>query len=347
MKSWKSCTISINSRIVDAIKNLNSSGLKISIATDNKGKIVGTVTDGDIRKALIKGNKLNTNIRKIVNKKYIAVNSKINIQEVKSMMSRYNIEQIPIIDKNNRIIGLHLSSQIMKSQNKIIKNPFIIMSGGQGKRLRPLTYLIPKPMIKINSRPMLQMIIEKAKAQGFRNFYLIVNYLNEVIENYFGNGKKFGINITYVREKDPLGTAGGLSKLKNKIKTSFVISNCDVLSSIRYDSLLEFHIKNKSSATMALSNYKWKNPFGVVRTKNSLITKIIEKPTYESFVNTGIYVLNPDVLKILKNNKSIDMTDLINKLINSKKKIFGFPVHENWLEIGDKENLDIAQKETL
>ena len=191
------------------------------------------------------------------------------------------------------------------------------------------------------------MIIEKAKAQGFRNFYLIVNYLNEVIENYFGNGKKFGINITYVREKDPLGTAGGLSKLKNKIKTSFVISNCDVLSSIRYDSLLEFHIKNKSSATMALSNYKWKNPFGVVRTKNSLITKIIEKPTYESFVNTGIYVLNPDVLKILKNNKSIDMTDLINKLINSKKKIFGFPVHENWLEIGDKENLDIAQKETL
>jgi NDP-sugar pyrophosphorylase family protein len=223
--------------------------------------------------------------------------------------------------------------------NNKIDNDFIIIAGGFGKRLYPITKNIPKPMVRIKNKPILEHIIINAKNEGFYKFTIIVHHLKDKIINYFKDGSKFGVNIEYIVEKKPLGTAGGLSLLKKKISKNIIITNADMLSNLNFKDLLNYHKSNKSDATVGIKVMSTKENYGLVDLKGINIVKFKEKPTLHRFINCGVYVLNTQSLKKLTMNKQIDMITFLQNLKNDKKKIIAFPVYEGWLDLGNRKNL--------
>ena len=336
-KNWKKTIIRDNKKIKDAIKTLDYSELQVLLVVDLNKKFLGTLTDGDIRRGLIKGLDLDAKITRIMNSSSILVPPGTNEETAKQLMITNSILQLPIVDKNKNIQGLYLLSDFFKVNKK--KNPFIIMAGGKGLRLRPITNKIPKPMIKINGKPILETIIDKAKKQGFYNFIIITNYLSKIIEDYFRDGSKFGVKISVVKEQKFLGTIGGISFAKKLIKDNFILTNGDIVSDIRYDEVLDYHQNLNSDVTLAVNNYIQKISFGVVKTNGLKVEEIIEKPTEKKYINAGVYVFNKNILRYLKKNKYIDVTTFINFLLSKKFKVNAFALHEDWNDIGLKENL--------
>lgn len=338
MKSWKKTIINCKSSIKEAIKNLNNSGLKICLVENEFGDFIGTITDGDIRRGLIKGLKLSDNINKIINKKSKYVNSYCTKIEADKIMSTNKIFHLPIIE-NKKINGIYFHKIENEIKSKKIKNTFVINAGGRGLRLRPMTDDIPKPMIKINGKPMIEHIILKAKDEGFKNFIIIVHYLKDKIINHFKDGKKLGIKINYVVEKIPLGTAGGLSLLINKVSEDFIFTNADVLSNFRFKELIEYHIEKNSLITMAVKNIEVRENYGLVNIKKNEVVGLQEKPILKKFINCGIYSLNKKILKNFSKNQKIDMITFLEKFKFKKKKIYAFPVYETWRDLSLKKFL--------
>ena len=333
---WKRAIININSTIHKAIKKLEFAEVQILMVVDNNNKFVGTMTDGDVRRGLIKGINLNEKIGKIINLNPIVAPPGTEINFVKEIMSINSINQLPIIDKNKKIKGLHILKDFLASRD--INTPLVIMAGGKGLRLRPLTKNCPKPMLKIKDKPILEWIILNAKKQGFKNIFIITNYLSHVIEDFFKKNK-FGINIKIMRENFFYGTFGGLHLLKKKIKNEFVLTNGDIISDVKFDDILEFHKNLSADATMAVQPYFSEIPFGVVKTDGSNIKDIIEKPSQKDYVNAGVYVINTKFIENLK-SEHLDVTDFFRKLIKKKKRVIAFALHEDWNDIGIKETYD-------
>jgi dTDP-glucose pyrophosphorylase len=331
MKNIEKLKITKDSTIKQALKVISKGGVKIAIIVDKKNKLLGTLTDGDIRRGFLKGLDLNSSIKSIITKKPI-ITKKIDIKK-KTFRDALlkKIYQIPIVDNNHKFIGIHLLDKLIKVKKK--NNKVIIMAGGRGTRLRPLTKNIPKPMLKIRNKPILQTIVEKFKLSGYTNFTICVNYKSKVIKNYFGNGKKFGVKIDYIHEKRRMGTAGALSLLKNKPKESFFVINGDLLTNFDFEKLLDFHLDNKSRATMCVTEYIINSPYGEVRLDDINIVSIKEKPKHKFFVNAGIYVLDPKCIKLIP-KIFFDMTSLFKKIISSKYKTISFPITESWLDVG-------------
>ena len=333
---WKRAIININSTIHEAIKKLELAEVQILMVVKNNNKFVGTMTDGDVRRGLIKGINLNEKIDKIINLKPIIAPPGTEVNFVKEIMSINSIEQLPIIDKNKKIQGLHILKDFLTSKD--INTPLVIMAGGKGLRLRPLTKNCPKPMLKIKDKPILEWIILNAKKQGFKNIFIITNYLSHVIEDFFKKNK-FGINIKIIKENFFYGTFGGLHLLKKKIKNEFVLTNGDIISDVKFDDILEFHKNLSADATMAVQPYFSEIPFGVVKTDGSNIKDIIEKPSQKDYVNAGVYVINAKFIENLK-SEHLNVTDFFRKLIKKKKKVTAFALHEDWNDIGIKETYD-------
>lgn len=339
---WKNSIMPVNSIIRDVILNLNNYGIKIVLITNEKFEIIGTISDGDIRRGLLKGLGLDSAIETIVNKNSIYVPESVDRETVKSLMIANKIFQIPIVNNNKEIIGLHLWDEI--SSKNFRPNYFIIMAGGKGKRLLPYTENCPKPLLQVSGKPILEHIIERAKSEGFNNFLISIHYLGNMIEEYFGNGEKFGVKIDYIREDVPLGTAGALSLINYSIETPIIITNGDVISDIKYGEILDFHNKHQSFATMAVKLHEIQNQFGVVQTDGLDIIGFIEKPIIRNYINAGVYVLSADSLCELEKNSYCDMPSLFEKLKVNQKKIIAYPMHESWTDIGrpvDFENLKI------
>ncbi len=330
-----------SSSIKDAIRNLSSTNLQICFVCEGK-KLLGTVTDGDIRRAILKKISLETSIQKIMNVNYISINSNSS-KKAKTLMNLNKINQIPVIDKKKNLIDVFFSETIETPVQ--YQNPIIIMAGGFGKRLLPITKNCPKPLLPVLGKPVLEHIITKLKNEGFKNIYLSVHYLGNMIKDYFGNGEKFGVRINYINETVPLGTAGCLSKFNPKNEKDFIVCNGDVLTDIPFDQLLEYHLKNKSSATMAVREYFWRHPFGVIKTKGINIKTITEKPIEKTYVNAGIYVFNSKILNTVKKEKKIEMPQLFRRLKKRKFKTIVFPMFENWLDIGHSKEYEQAQKQ--
>ena len=339
-QDWFRAVLPVNSTIQQAIHVLNEVGIKLVLITDVAGILVGTISDGDIRRGLLRGLELNSSIESIVHEDALVVPSDLERELVVRLMTANQIQQIPIVDEKMRVIGIHLWDQI--SEQPARANIMVIMAGGQGTRLYPQTENCPKPLLPIAGKPILEHIINRAKAEGFNHFILAIYHLGHMIEEYFGNGEGLGIKIEYLRENTPLGTAGALTLLDPLPDLPFVITNGDVLTDIRYGELLDFHIKHKAIATMAVRMHEWQNPFGVVQTKGIEITEYEEKPFFRSQINAGVYALNPEAVNLLIKAQPCDMPTLFNSIRGENMRVIAYPVHEEWLDIGLPDELDKA-----
>ena len=331
MKNIKKIIISKEISIKKALKVISNGAIKIAIVVDKKGKLIGTLTDGDIRRGFLKGLDLNSSIKSIVHKRPItAKKNEIKEKLLKIALSK-KIYQIPIIDKKRKVIGVHIIDEFIKPYNK--SNKVVIMAGGMGIRLRPLTNNLPKPMLKIGNKPILEIIINKIKKSGFKNIIISVNYKSNIIKDHFKNGDKFGVNIEYIHEKKKMGTAGALSLIKAKLNKPFFVINGDVITNLDFEKMIDFHIQHESQATMCIREYNIESPYGEVKTDKENIVLIEEKPTHKVFVNAGIYILNPECINFIP-KKTFDMPTLFKKLIAKKKKTVSFPLGEYWIDIG-------------
>ena len=336
-KNWKKTLLLENSTIRKVIKNLEKSALQIVLVIDKKKNLVGTITDGDIRRGLLNGLNINSSIKKLINKKPLIGSNSMSANTLNQIMQTNKINQLPIIDKSKKIVGLYFWDAIKYSITQ--KSQVIIMAGGKGKRMMPHTKTCPKPLLPVGGKPILEHILLKARSEGFNNFIISINYLGEMIEDYFGNGSKWGVKIKYLKENMPLGTIGALSLIKNQPNFPFIVCNGDIISDIKYTELLDFHIKNKAFGTVAVKPYEIKNPYGVVKIDGNQIVDIEEKPIVKSHVNTGVYVFSPKIINEIKKNKYLDMNILIQKLLGKMKKIIAYPAYEPWLDIGKPKDL--------
>lgn len=342
---WRKAIVPNRATIKEAINRLNEIGLKLVMVTDESNVLIGTISDGDIRRGLLKGLDLNCLVIDIISDSPIVVLPDINREIVLQLMISNKVQQIPIINKKNQVIGLHLWDEL--NTPAIYSNTMLIMAGGKGARLHPQTINCPKPLLPIAGKPILEHIIDRARKQGFTNFVLAIHYLGHMIENYFGDGKKFGVKIQYLREPSPLGTAGALSLLNPKPDSSFILTNGDIVTDVNFAELLSFHQLNSADATMAVREHQWQNPFGVVETQGLDIIRFEEKPITRSHINAGIYVLEPLVLSLLEKSVPCDMPTLLKRLQEKSKRVIAFPVHEQWIEIGQPIEFEQATHKLL
>jgi NDP-sugar pyrophosphorylase family protein len=257
-------------------------------------------------------------------------------------MQANRIHQLPVVDENRRVAGLHVWDELVAPVER--PNIMVIMAGGQGTRLRPHTENCPKPFLPVRGKPMLEHIVERARAEGFRNFVIAIHYLGRMIEDYFGDGSKWDVRIDYLREESPLGTAGAIGLLTPRPDASFLVTNGDVLTDIRYGELLDFHSRNRASATMAVRAHEWQHPYGVVRTNGIEIAGFEEKPVIRSHINAGIYVLEPGVLDALRPGERCDMPALFTRLQEQSARTIVYPMHEPWMDVGGTDDYQSAQQ---
>ena len=340
---WRKSILPVTATIGEAITCLEKTGVKIVLISDSVGVFEGTISDGDIRRGLLRGLSLGSNLESLVNRSALVVPRELTRDLVVSLMLMNKVQQIPIVDELHCLVGLHLWDEI--TTPPLRSNIMVIMAGGRGTRLHPLTETCPKPLLPVAGKPILEHIISRAKAEGFRRFVLTTNYLGEMIESYFSDGERLGVEIAYVREKTPLGTAGALGLLMPHPDLPFVVTNGDVLTDIRYGEFIDFHVRQASIATMAVRMHELKHPFGVVQTKGFDIVAFEEKPIIRSHINAGVYVLDPTALGPLVTNDPCDMPTLFERLQAAGHRTVAYPIHEPWLDVGRSEDLQIANTE--
>lgn len=338
VKNIKQLIVDKNTSILNTIKVLEKTHYKIVLVVSNK-KLEGIVTDGDIRKSLLSSFSLNERVEKIMNKKpKVVVNTNNHFLRSSKLINEKKYLHIPLVNKKNYIIGLYMLDLL--SDKKIDDTIFFIMAGGKGERLRPFTNSVPKPMIKISGKPMLEYVIEKAKNEGFYNIFISVNYLSDKIKNYFKKGQKYNIKINYIEENKPLGTIGSIRLLDTKNSDNVIITNADVYTKANYRDILNFHNKTKSDLTLVVKEFLNEIPYGVVELKGTKFIKINEKPSKFEYINAGIYVIKSSLIKYIPKNKKFNSVELLEKLVSKNKKIRCYLSYEKWADIGSKKELD-------
>ena len=324
-----------------AMELININASQICFVVDEDGRLAGSVSDGDIRRALLAGAGMQTEISTFMNRSPHFLNEKLSVDEVVKKMKLWSVKHIPVVDNNKRLVDVEifdLIAGIMTRENRVV-----VMAGGKGMRLRPLTEKTPKPMLPIAGVPILERIIGRFRDSGFKKFTLCVNYLGDQIIEYFGDGKSLGVNIEYIVETAPMGTCGSLAKLKNKISEPFFVINGDILTSANFSEILDFHTYHKSDATMCLREFVVDISYGTVQYSGSDIMSISEKPREIFNINTGIYVLSPETLALISNDEYKDMPDFFNNLKAKNKSTKAFILKDFWLDIGRIEDYYKAQ----
>lgn len=339
---WRQAILPADATIGQAIRNLTQVAIKIVIVTNAAGELEGTLSDGDIRRALLKGLDLNSSITSVIHRNALVVPPELARDLVMQLMVANKIQQIPVVDAQHHVVGLHLWDEITTPTTR--PNLMVIMAGGMGTRLRPHTENCPKPLLAVAGKPMLEHIIERAKLEGFNHFVLAIHYLGHMIEAHFGHGDRLGVQIDYLREESPLGTAGALGLLNPLPDAPFVVTNGDVITDIRYGELLDFHVRHAAAATMAVRVHEWQHPFGVVQMQGVEIVGFEEKPIARSHINAGVYALDPAALSVLTKDTHCDMPTLFERLQAKAKRTVAYPMHEPWLDVGRPDDLVAANK---
>ncbi len=340
MKHWRSILVNENTTLVETMKIIDDSSLQFAVVVDAINNLLGTVTDGDIRRGILRGEGLDVPINQVMNSSPITASIENTYSDCLRLLKKHKLKQLPIVDMDNQIIDIIFADEDPITKEN--KNTVILMAGGLGTRLRPLTENIPKPMLNVGNKPILETIIEGFKRYGFINFILSVNYKKEIIQDYFQDGSAFGVSISYIEEDKRMGTAGALSLMKEKPTSPIFVMNGDLLTQVNFEQLLHFHEDTNALATMCVREYEYQIPYGVIETDGQQLVSIKEKPMQRSFVNAGIYVLSPEVFDYIPQDKFYDMPDLFKQLMDEQKNVSAFPVREYWLDIGRVDDFEKA-----
>ncbi|WP_392344247.1 nucleotidyltransferase family protein [Pseudoalteromonas prydzensis] len=343
--NWKNILVSPKHNIQQVLKVIDDEALQLALVVDDSGRLLGTVTDGDIRRALLNSLPLTTSISEIMFKKPTVGLRDFSQEKILELMKTKQLNAIPILE-NGKVVGLETLNSF--SQKAKYDNPIFLMAGGFGTRLKPLTDNCPKPLLKVGDKPILETLLLQFIKSGFHNFYISTHYLPEMIREHFGDGKKWNVNIIYVHEDAPLGTGGALGLLPAGVpELPLILINGDVLTNLDFSKLLTFHNKQNADATMCVREYDYQIPYGVVEHEGTLVKGMVEKPTYHFFVNAGIYVIDPKIYKAVTNNKIIDMPTLLEQQMGKNKKVLSFPLHGYWLDIGRMDDFEKAQQDIV
>lgn len=333
MKSIEDLTIKKDSTIIDAMQTIQRGNIKLALIIDNDFRLIGTLSDGDIRRALLQKYNLDDTIEEIINKEPTTCFVNTPIDKIIQIADAKKLHQIPIIDNDGKLVGIEDIDDL--KYPKIKTNSVILMVGGLGTRLKPLTNNVPKPMLKVGNKPILETIIDNFSKYGFKNIILSVNYKSKMIEDYFKDGKEFGVNIEYIHEDKRMGTAGALTLLKNRPKEPFFVMNGDLLTNVNFEHMLEFHNKIDAEATVCIREITTQIPYGVVNIdKYNKIVSIEEKPIHSYYVSGGIYILNPTTIDLIPNNEYYDIPTLFDSLIKQDRKLHSYINDGYWLDIG-------------
>lgn len=326
--------------IREALRIIDNGAMRIAIVVDGDGKLIGTLTDGDIRRGLLRGMELDSQVGDIYNSHPVSVRISDPKEKIIELALSRRVYQIPVLDDDGRVIRLAEIDQLISQERH--SNTVILMAGGLGSRLRPLTDKTPKPMLPVGGKPILETVINRFKKQGYNRFIIALNYKGDMIRSYFGNGLTLGVDITYLEENQRMGTAGALGLLDRDPDESFFVMNADILTLVDFESLMDFHLRNASDATMCIREYGMEVPYGVVRLNKDNIVSIEEKPIQQFYVNAGIYVLTPNILNLIPRGEPMDMTGLFEKAVERGMTTLSFPIREFWMDIGKPEDYERA-----
>lgn len=343
MKNLEANFLSAGDDIKEAIATIERSPAKIALVIDDERRLVGTVTDGDVRRAILNGAQLSDGVAKVMNGSPRVGRVGEDRGPLVELMRRNICRHVPIVDAHGRVVALETLQEMVDYSRQ--DNWVVLMAGGLGKRLRPLTEVVPKPMLKVGEQPILEIILGRLRDQGFRRFFVSVNYLGDMIRKHFGDGSKWDLQIDYIAEDKPLGTAGSLSLLPGRADRPLIVMNGDILTKIDFRHLLQFHEEHKAQATTCVRDYFVDVPFGVIDNDGHRVRGIREKPTHRFLVNAGIYALQPDALEFIPRGEYFDMPMLIETLVGRGQHACVFPVREYWIDVGRLEEYDRAKAE--
>ena len=341
MKKYKNILLREDSTIKEALNIIDSGAMKIALVVDDDENLIGTVTDGDIRRGILSLLDLNNTIESIIFRTPTVCRIDDSKEKILEVAIEGKFYQIPIVDKNGKLVGVEEVDELLKPNRK--RSKVVLMTGGLGTRLRPLTDETPKPMLTVGGRPILESIISGFKKYGFTDIILSVGYKSEVIKNYFGNGSNFGVSIEYIYEDKRMGTAGALNFMSDLLSGPFFVMNGDLLTNINFDHMMSYHMENNSIATMGVRKYDFQVPYGVVKSEGINIESIVEKPVHKFYVSGGIYILDSKVLDFVPENDFFDMPTLFERMIDKNLKCISFPIREYWLDIGSHSDFSKAQ----
>lgn len=336
-------TISTSSTVRDAIKAISASKIQLALVTGDSGNVVGIVTDGDVRRGMLAGVALESPVSVVMNSNFYSATRDFSRQEVQNEMLLRGIKHVPILSEDGKLVNVVVQSDT--GQDDFAQTTIVLMAGGKGKRLYPLTAELPKPMLPIGDQPILGIILGKIRAQGFKRVVISINYLGELIQEFVGDGSRFGLEVTYIKETQPLGTAGSLSTLRVDSTETIIVMNSDLITEVNFRELVTFHEENSAIATICVREFVTQVPFGVVSVDGPRVKAIDEKPAIRSLVSAGIYALNPKILDTVPENEYLDMPDLLSEMICSGFNVVAFPIHESWLDVGRPEDLHLARSE--
>jgi dTDP-glucose pyrophosphorylase/CBS domain-containing protein len=341
---WQKTILGPDGTVADAIRIIEESGIQFCMVVDAQHRLLGTVTDGDVRRGILRAVPLDATATHIMKDNPRAGHPDDTPEILLTIMNQAVIRQLPLCDGGGHVVGLVTIDELIAAPHGR-DNWVMLMAGGLGKRLRPLTEDTPKPLLKVGHKPLLETILETFLAHGFAKFYLSVNYKAEMVKAHFGDGRKWNCTIRYVEETQRMGTAGALSLLPEPPTAPMIVMNGDVLTKINFSSLVEFHAEQGARATMCVREYDFQVPYGVVEIEHGRITGLVEKPVHNFFVNAGIYVLDPELVAALPPGQSLDMPQLFTEVIAAGQPTAVFPIREYWLDIGQPDDFTRANGE--
>lgn len=341
---WRQVLIRPEATLRDTIKVIDQAALQIALVVDEQEKLIGVVTDGDIRRALIRGLSLETSVGDVMNKRPKVATLQDTKAQLIAMMEGHHLYQLPVIDEQGRVARLEALQALYKQPS--FPNPVFLMAGGFGKRLRPYTDDCPKPLLEIGGKPILETIIENFVKSGFRHFFIAVHYRAEQIKHYFGRGERWGIRIDYIDEIEPMGTAGAIGLLPEELPdVPLIVMNGDILTQIDFARLLAYHNEQQAIATLCVRQYEFQIPYGVVTLDQQQVIGIEEKPLQSCLTNAGIYVLDHSLIDVIAEQKKLDMPTLLNQQVAKGEHVAIFPIQDYWLDIGREADFLRAQGE--
>ena len=343
MRSAAGVLVGPGTSIRAALEIIDSQGLQIALVVDEGRTLLGTVTDGDVRRGILAGRDLADPVALVMNRQPTTASPDDSRERVLHAMKARRIHQVPVVDAAGLVVGIEILDELLIREP--VDNPVVLLAGGKGMRLRPITEHIPKPLLEVGGRPILERIVGDLRDAGFRRFFLSVGYRADMIEDRFGDGSTFGVSITYLYEEEPLGTAGALGLFPEPPTLPFLVMNGDLLTAVDPRLLLDYHRGLGAEATMCVRGFDYTVPYGVVARDGHRFVSIDEKPVQNFFVNAGIYALSPSVLDLVERGGRLDMPELFERLAEGGREAAVYPLREYWLDIGRPAELDQARAE--